>query len=183
MVLFDYAVTAQILYFPMYYLLQERAGDQVAQASDAAEIGSSPSCGHIRNGMRFRPKSNSNLRDQVNHKVRLEILQFLSCFYSILHSVDLRPFYIQNLDVYSQSTKQQDQDMTTGEVQLDPRPARTLSEAPHQAGNVHWNNAVRNDGRISRPDLASPTSPSAQGWFVDSWSPTFVDKAEQQVPG
>lgn len=44
-----------------------------------------------------------------------------------------------------------------------PEPFRTLSEAPHQAGNVHWNNAVRNAGRISRLDASSSLSWWAQG--------------------
>ena len=57
-------------------------------------------------------------------------------------------------------------------------PFRTLSEAPHQAGNVHWNNAVRNDGRISRLD-ASTVMVVPEGWSIDSWTPTFVDKNKE----
>ena len=51
-----------------------RTGDQGAKASDTAGV-EAVQVVSVRNAMRFRPKSNSNLRDQVNHKVRLERLQ------------------------------------------------------------------------------------------------------------
>ncbi len=174
-VLFDYAVTAQILYFPMYYLLQERAkvlgfflpelvikGPRLQIRREwkqsklwvsATQCASDPKATQI---WEIKSITKSGWKG-YNPTMFL----FYSSFYG------LEALLFLNLPSSKIKTKY------TREVQL-VGPARTLSEAPHQAGNVHWNNAVRNDGRISRLDLASPTSPSAQGWFVDSWSPLLI---------
>lgn len=152
MVLFDYAVTAQILYFPTYYLLQERAWKVLGLF--LKEVVIKGQCENVPHKLQpYRTPPSSSYRNHVltyllyghlwsfmyskvhimyksprlqiqqewkksaanlvklwvssiTKPVRLEILQFLWCFHSILHSMDLRPF-ISNIyiNLYAQSTK------------------------------------------------------------------------------
>ena len=168
MVLFDYAVTALILYFPTYYLLQERAWKVLGLFLEEVVIK-----GQCENGPHklqpYRTPRSSSYRNHVltyllyvhlwsfmysnvyimyksprlqiqqewkksaanlvklwvssiTKPVRLEILQFLWCFHSMLHSMDLRPFYIQY--VYTLNLpKQQDQESLKYDV-----PSGTLQD-------------------------------------------------------